>query len=438
MHMRVAVIGSGNVATHLVAALDALEGVSVTQIISRNVDHARRLAGRVGAEAGDDVGAVDNAADFVIISTADAAIAYVASRLPRLSSSVVVHTSGSVPIDVLNRVSDRVGVLYPLQTFSRTAYVDISGVPFFTEASDDVTLAEIDALAGRLSSSVTHADSRRRRVLHIAGVLACNFPTYLFGCTERILAAEGLGLDVVKPLVKTTIAKCFDIGPCKAQTGPARRGDAAVVAAHIEALPDDIKGIYRTLSQSIMTHFADKEKKDSIMSKIAYDLTKIRGIVFDVDGVLSPSTIPMGDNGVPQRMANLKDGYALQLAVKKGLKIAIITGADTEAIRVRFNALGITDIYTKAAEKLPVLELWMDKEGLKPDEVAYVGDDIPDIRPMEAVGLSVAPDDAAPDVKYIARFISTRDGGQGVARELLEEIMRAQGLWMTSAEAFGW
>lgn len=174
------------------------------------------------------------------------------------------------------------------------------------------------------------------------------------------------------------------------------------------------------------------------MSKIAYDLTKIRGIVFDVDGVLSPSTIPMNDHGVPQRMANLKDGYALQLAVKKGFKIAIITGADTESIRVRFNALGITDIYLKAAEKLPVLSEWLGRVGLKPEEVAYVGDDIPDIRPMESVGLAVAPADAAVDVKAVAGFISTRDGGHGVARELLEEVMRAQGLWMTSAEAFGW
>ena len=174
------------------------------------------------------------------------------------------------------------------------------------------------------------------------------------------------------------------------------------------------------------------------MSKIAYDLTKIKGIAFDVDGVLSPSTIPMSDDGVPMRMANIKDGYAMQLAVKQGIKIAIITGANTEAIRRRYNTLGINDVFLGAAHKLPVLHDWLIKEGLFAEEVAYVGDDIPDIRVMEYVGLAVAPADAAVDVKSIARFISTRNGGYGVARELIEEVMRARGLWLSSDAAFGW
>lgn len=126
------------------------------------------------------------------------------------------------------------------------------------------------------------------------------------------------------------------------------------------------------------------------MSRIDYDLTAIRGIVFDVDGVLSPSTIPMDANGVPQRMVNIKDGYALQLAVKTGLKIAIITGADTPSITHRYNALGITDIYLKAGEKLPVLQQWMKENDFIAHQVAYVGDDIPDLPPMLASGLRVA------------------------------------------------
>lgn len=257
MPLRVAVIGSGNVATHLAVALAALDGVEISQIVSRSDANARRLAERVGAVAATDVAGVDRESDFVVISTTDTAISDVVARMPRDLSAIVVHTSGSVPMDVLRPASDRVGVLYPLQTFSRTAYVDVSRVPFFTEASDEATLAAVDALAGRLSPSVTHADSRCRRVLHIAGVLACNFPTYLLDCTARVLAAEGLDLDVVRPLVEVTIAKCFDIGPHEAQTGPARRGDRAVVDAHIEALPDEnMKAVYRTLSEAIMNRFA--------------------------------------------------------------------------------------------------------------------------------------------------------------------------------------
>jgi len=174
------------------------------------------------------------------------------------------------------------------------------------------------------------------------------------------------------------------------------------------------------------------------MSRINYDLTKIKGVAFDVDGVLSPSTIPLGADGLPTRMVNIKDGYALQLAVKLGYNIAIITGADSEAVRMRFASLGITDIYMKAAVKLPVLEQWMATHGLDPEAVAYVGDDIPDYEAMRHVGLSVAPADAAVDIKTIAGYISPVDGGYGVGRDLLEQIMKANGHWLSSAHAFGW
>lgn len=171
---------------------------------------------------------------------------------------------------------------------------------------------------------------------------------------------------------------------------------------------------------------------------IPYDLSLIRAVAFDVDGVLSPSTVAMDSNGVPRRMVNIKDGYALQLAVKKGLKIAIITGADTPSVAVRYKALGVTDVFLKAAEKLPLLRRWMADNSLKPEEVAYVGDDIPDIPAMQAVGLAIAPADAAADVREMARYISPVAGGYGVARELLEQVMRVQGTWMSHADAFGW
>ena len=174
------------------------------------------------------------------------------------------------------------------------------------------------------------------------------------------------------------------------------------------------------------------------MSKINHPLTNIRAIAFDVDGVLSPTLIPMNENGVPMRMANLKDGYALQFAVKCGLKIAIISGANTESLRTRYGALGITDIYLSTAHKLPILQKWMQENGLNPQDVAYCGDDIPDIPPMQVVGLPVAPADAAVEVKQAAGYITSAMGGYGVARELLEQILRAQGKWMQDTKAFGW
>lgn len=174
------------------------------------------------------------------------------------------------------------------------------------------------------------------------------------------------------------------------------------------------------------------------MSRIDYDLRLIRGIVFDVDGVLSPSTIPMAPDGMPMRMVNIKDGYALQLAVKCGLKMAIITGADSMAIDVRYRALGIRDIYLKASHKVPLLREWMHRNRFTRDEVAYVGDDIPDLEAMRQVGLKVCPADAATDIRMIADYISPVNGGHGVARDLLEQTLRAQGLWMADEKAFGW
>lgn len=174
------------------------------------------------------------------------------------------------------------------------------------------------------------------------------------------------------------------------------------------------------------------------MSRISFDLTKIRAVVFDVDGVLSPSTIPIGDDGIPVRMANIKDGYALQLAVRAGLKIAIITGANTPNIVVRYRTLGINDVFLKAGEKLPVLNKWLADNNLSLSEIAYVGDDIPDIPCLKSAGLSVAPADAAADVKALATYISPADGGYGVARDLIEQILKAQGHWLSEDLAFGW
>ncbi len=174
------------------------------------------------------------------------------------------------------------------------------------------------------------------------------------------------------------------------------------------------------------------------MSKTDFDLRTLRGVIFDVDGVLSPSTVPMDENGVPVRMVNIKDGYALQLAVKCGVKIAIITGANTPSLVKRYNALGISDVYIGASKKLEVMERWLENNGMSAADVAYVGDDIPDLECMRLVGLAVAPADAAVEVKAISRYVTVANGGYGVGRELLEQLLAAKGQWLSDADAFGW
>ena len=171
---------------------------------------------------------------------------------------------------------------------------------------------------------------------------------------------------------------------------------------------------------------------------IDYDLKKIKALFFDVDGVLSAETIGMDANGDPMRTVNIKDGYALQLAVKAGLHIAIITGGKTEAIRKRYEGLGIKDIFLGAAVKTKEYQLLLDKYQLSPEEVLYMGDDIPDYEVLCLVGLPCCPADAAPEIKQICKYISHRNGGYGCGRDVVEQVLKAHGKWMSHSEAFGW
>lgn len=173
------------------------------------------------------------------------------------------------------------------------------------------------------------------------------------------------------------------------------------------------------------------------MSSIQYDLKKIKGFVFDVDGVLSKEVITLSVEGDPMRTVNIKDGYALQLAVKTGYHVGIITGGYTEAVRVRFSRLGIAHIYMRSKVKRVDFADFLQKTGLSAEEVMFAGDDIPDYEVMRMAGLAVAPADAAPEIKEIAGYISPKKGGKGVARDVIEQTMKAQGAWM-GEEAFGW
>ena len=171
---------------------------------------------------------------------------------------------------------------------------------------------------------------------------------------------------------------------------------------------------------------------------INYDLTKIRALLFDVDGVLSAETISQGPDGEPVRTVNIKDGYALRLAQMSGLHVAIITGARPEAIRRRYELLGIEDIFLACSVKMVTYEQLMAKYGLHDDEVMYMGDDIPDYEIMQRVGCPVCPSDAAPEVKALSVYVSHLKGGYGCARDVIEQVLKAQGKWMADKTAFGW
>ena len=171
---------------------------------------------------------------------------------------------------------------------------------------------------------------------------------------------------------------------------------------------------------------------------INYDLKKVRAVIFDIDGVLSANTITLHPEGEPMRTVNIKDGYAMQLAVKQGLRIAIMTGADVKSIRMRYEKLGVKDIFTGCSVKIQVYQKFLADNALSDEEVIFVGDDIPDYEVMSRCGCPCCPADACPDIKIVSRYVSNQNGGYGVGRDILEQVLRAQGKWLADKKAFGW
>ena len=171
---------------------------------------------------------------------------------------------------------------------------------------------------------------------------------------------------------------------------------------------------------------------------INYDLKKMKAVLFDVDGVLSAETILLSSDGEPLRTLNIKDGSAIQLACKVGLRIAIITGGNTAAVRKRYEGLGVKDICMGAGVKITAYDELLQRYGLEDEEVMFVGDDIPDYQVMKRVGCACCPNDACDDIKSISTYISGRIGGHGVGRDVIEQVLRAQGKWLNEDAAFGW
>ncbi len=247
---RVVILGSGNVATHLAKAID--EHHHVVQIYSRKQAHASALAQSLkDCTSTDNLDHLITDADIYIISVSDDSIGNVVDKLPRIKG-IVVHTSGSVGMDVLSTLTNPTGVFYPLQTFSKDTAVNLSEVPFFLEASTPETLDKLEAFGSFFSKKIFHANSEQRQTLHIAAVFACNFFNHLLDISTEILSQKGYELDVLKPLVALTMSKAFETGAYASQTGPAVRGDMATLNKHIESLDTPQKEIYRMLSQSII------------------------------------------------------------------------------------------------------------------------------------------------------------------------------------------
>lgn len=165
------------------------------------------------------------------------------------------------------------------------------------------------------------------------------------------------------------------------------------------------------------------------------DLFKnIRTFVFDVDGVLTNGMILIEENGAMLRQMNIKDGYALQLAVKQGYRVVVISGGDSETVRLRLKKLGVNDIYLDIKDKKEQLAAYVNQQGLFWEEILFMGDDIPDYRAMQLVGLPCCPMDAVPEIKHISRYISGLNGGAGCVRDVVEKVLKLNNHWPVDTE----
>ena len=173
------------------------------------------------------------------------------------------------------------------------------------------------------------------------------------------------------------------------------------------------------------------------MSNFKEELSKVKAFVFDVDGVLSDAKIYLHPGNELMRSMNIKDGYAIHYAVRKGYPVSIITGGNSAAVEERFKYLGVKDIYLRSKDKTEDLKDFLLKYDLAPENILYMGDDLPDYPVMKEVGFPTCPSDAVEEIKSISIYISDKSGGEGCVRDVIEQVLRLQGKWM-EADAFTW
>lgn len=261
--MNVTFIGAGNVAWHLAQALEDA-GHMVQHVYSRRIQTARDLAGKLyKAEPTQSLDLTASKATVFFVALPDQAVETVSAQLQLPEHAILIHTSGTLPLDVLSKHALR-GVFYPLQTFSKQKKVNISEVPLCIEATDDATAEILVGVAQSISNTVYLINSHERKVLHIAAVFACNFTNHLLAIAHQLTMQEGLEFHLLSPLIKETIQKALvSENPAAVQTGPAIRHDTSTIDAHLEYLSayPAAQQIYQSVTQSIIEKAGHRSSK---------------------------------------------------------------------------------------------------------------------------------------------------------------------------------
>lgn len=256
---QVSIIGTGQVAHHLAWRLHQV-GINIAYIYGRQLDKAQLLAEQVQACAIDDLSQlkyIDTVEHLIIIAVSDSAIESIMQQLaPHLAYALVVHTSGSTHIDVLKQHYARVGVLYPLQTFSLGREIDWQTTPLLLETTNDNDKTLLHDMAQKMSAVVYDYDSQQRFALHLSAVIACNFSNLCYDLAKQVLDSQAVDYQLLLPLILETAQKASQFEPQQVQTGPAKRGDTAILQRHQMMLKqlqrDDIAQLYAMMSEMIM------------------------------------------------------------------------------------------------------------------------------------------------------------------------------------------
>ncbi len=257
--MKIIFLGAGNLATNLALELHQ-KNFEIIQIFSRTLDAAKNLAEKVNAQYTNRLEELSEQADLYILAIKDDAIGSLLENLS-LKNKLIVHTAGSISIDIFKNKALNYGVFYPLQTFTKNKKTDFSKIPICLEANSLENLQILKNVAQKLTSNVQILNSTQRKTIHLAGVFACNFTNHLLAIADEILENEQINLDILFPLINESIGKAQFEKPHKIQTGPAIRNDQKVLDSHLALLEKNTTfvEIYKLLSKSIFNFSQNKQ-----------------------------------------------------------------------------------------------------------------------------------------------------------------------------------
>jgi len=259
MFMKIVFLGAGNLATNLAMALKN-RGHEILQVYSRTQASAEQLARKTVAEPITRLNRLVHDADLYILSVKDDAIHQVLEDFP-VHEGFLVHTAGSIPMDVLKDHAAHYGVIYPLQTFSKERLVDFNTIPVCLEAASYSDLAFMEKIMSDLSGKIYYIDSLQRSYIHVAAVFACNFSNFMMAMAQEILQKHDMPFDIMTPLIEETVQKAIENTPVPSQTGPAIRGDQQTMERHLKLLAgsDKLQNLYRFVSTTISNYYSSDQ-----------------------------------------------------------------------------------------------------------------------------------------------------------------------------------